>query len=66
MAKGRVPRWNFNGPLAYNGKAIHQIKPKDVVKEDEIKTEALDWVGFTSDYFLTAALAPKDEKFASR
>lgn len=60
MSKGNVPRWNFNGPEVHNGRALQQIKPKEIVKEGTVVLKAVDWAAFTSDFFLTSVLSRGD------
>ncbi len=62
--KSGVPRWNFNGPIAHNGRALKQFSPKDVIEEGDagVKLDAVEWAGVTDDYFLSAVLASEDSK----
>ncbi len=58
LKKG-VPRWNFNGPIAYAAH-LEKIDPDDVVDEGSIVVENLKWGGFTSDYFLISILSKNE------
>lgn len=57
MGKSGVPRWNYNGAEAHDGRALRKLDSKDVIKEKFLALEGMDWVGFTDDYFLTAVLS---------
>lgn len=45
--------YSFLGPLTFDGKKLHEDKPKDVQKNPVIYRDAV-WSGFTDKYFLQA------------
>lgn len=57
VRRTNVPTWNYRGAETHDGRRLSQLKPEDVVKSGILEKAAVNWAGFTNEYFLTAVLA---------
>jgi len=56
--------YNFNGTALLVDGDLEQIKPKDLKKEDKNLTGPIKWVGYETDYFISAVV-PAEVKDAA-